>query len=255
MTKIVKYNQILTIIIADIFLSVPSFAQTQVAPQQIEKIEVKGLRDPGMMPYKEAYAYLQKINANPHDKIAVRMRVVPVDKNLSLRDIKITLQGDKTSRVIPIADDGLIEVPLEKALIEDNAEFISNQKKNSLQVHVNVDVLLPSNGALRYRYLSDALNQARDSVKSIVPWYVRWLVPNSWNAVDIEFAEPGKATAAIMATSGKQVFRADKDKLIKLLLDDYLITENPEVVFSTPPTRIGAGMINDMLSYQAQKSE
>jgi Protein of unknown function (DUF2987) len=256
MIKIIKHNQIVTLICSSVCFSVSTFAQTtEAVPQQIEKIEISGLRSPDMMPYKDAYEYLQKLNQKPHDKIAVRMRIVPQNKNLSLHDIKITLRGDKTNRAIPIADDGLIEVPLEKALVDDNAEFVTNQKKNSLQVHVNIDVSLPTNSPLRYRYLSEALVQARDSVKQIVPWYVRWLVPNNWNAVEIEFAEGSAATATVMAVNGKQVFRSGKENKIKMLLEDYLISENPEVVFSTPPKSIGAGSISDMLSYAAQKPE
>lgn len=255
MIKIVQYKQIVTLFIATAIFSISAIAQTQEVPEKIEKIEVKGMRSPDMMPYKDAYEYLQKLNEKPHDKIAVRMRIVPQNKKLALSDIKITLQGDKTNRSIPIAADGLIEVPFEKALLDDNAEFMTNQKKDSIAVHMTIDVLSPVNGLLRYRYLSEALTQARDSVKQMIPWYARWLVPNSWNAVEIEFAEGAKGSATVAAASGKQVFRAGKDNLIKMLLDDYLISENPEVTFSTPPKRIGAGLIPDMLSFKAQKPE
>jgi Protein of unknown function (DUF2987) len=255
MNKITAYNQIVIILFVAAVFPVSVIAQTEAVPQQVEKVEVSRLRSPDMMPYKDAYEYLQTLNAKPHDKIAVRMRIAPSDKKTKLSDIEITLQGDKTNRLIPIAEDGLIEVPLEKALVEDNAEFITNQKKDSLIVEMAIDVLPPVSGPLRYRYLADALVQARDSVKSMIPWYVRWLVPNSWNAVEIEFAEGTAATATVMAAKGQQVFRMSKDNKIKVLLDDYLISENPEVVFSTPPKRIGAGLIPDMLSYMAQKPE
>jgi Protein of unknown function (DUF2987) len=255
MIKITKCNQIVAVFIASTIISLTALAQTEVTPQLLEIIEVKGMRSPDMMPYKDAYDYLQKLNEKPHDKIAVRMRIVPQDKKIALSDIKITLQGDKTTRAIPIAADGLIEVPFEKALLDDNAEFMTNQKKDSIAVHVTIDVLSPVNGPLRYRYLAEALTQARDSVKQMVPWYVRWLVPNSWNAVEVEFAEGATGSATVMAAHGKQVFRAAKDNKIKILLDDYLISENPEVAFSMPPKRIGAGLISDMLSYTAHKPE
>lgn len=255
MKKIVKYNQILTLFIVAGMHSVAAIAQTEEAPQQMDKIEVKGMRSPDMMPYKDAYEYLRKLNEKPHDKIAVRMRIVPQDKKVALSDIKITLQGDKTDRSIPIAADGLIEVPFEKVLLDDNAEFITNQKKDSIAVHVSIEVLPPANGPLRYRYLSEALTQARDSVKQMVPWYVRWLVPNSWNAVELEFADGAIGSATVMAANGKQVFLGGKENKIKMLLDDHLISENPEVVFSTPPKSIGAGLISDLLSYTAQKPE
>jgi hypothetical protein len=256
MIKIIKYNQLVMLCLVCVTFSLSAHAQTSVdSPQQVEQIQVSALRDPGMMPYKDAYAYLQKLNATPHDKIAVRMRIVSNDDKIPLQDIKIRLQGDKTNRPIPIAEGGLIEIPLEKALLDDNADFISNQKKGVLGVHVNIEVLLPSSGTIRYRYLSEALEQARDMVKGIVPWYVRWFVPNNWNAVNIEFAQVDKATATVMAAKGKQVFAAGKDRTIKLLLDDYLITENPEVIFSRSPKRIGASMLSDMLTYTAQKSE
>ncbi len=255
MLIIIQYKQIVTLFLTSAIFSFCAVAQAEEAPQKIEKIEVKGLRDPGMMAYKDAYTYLQKMNASPHDKIAVRMRIVPQDKKLPLSDVKITLEGDKTKRLIPIAEDGLIEVPLDKALIDDNAEFLSNQKKDALRLHVTVEVLLPASGPLRYRYLSDALNQARDTVKNIVPWYVRWMVPNNWNAVWIDFAQGASATTTVLASSGKQVFRADKDGHMHFLLDDHLITENAELIFSAPPKKIGAGMINDLQSYTAQKPE
>jgi Protein of unknown function (DUF2987) len=253
--KIIAYNQILILFSVCAFFSVSVSAQSEEVQQRVEKVEVSRLRSPDMMPYKDAYDYLQKLNEKPHDKIAVRMRIVPNDKKTTLSDIKITLQGDKTSRSIPIAEDGLIEVPLEKALLDDNAEFITNQKKDSMAVHISIDVLPTANGPLRYRYLAEALVQARDSVKSMIPWYVRWLVPNSWNAVEIEFAEGAAGTATVMAAKSKQVFRTGTDSKIKILLDDYLISENPEVVFSTPPKSIGAGLIPDMLSHTAQKPE
>jgi hypothetical protein len=256
MIKIVEYNQIVMTLFAGVFFSVSAIAQTaEEAPQQVEKIEVNAMRDPGMMPYKEAYAYLQKLNATPHDKIAVRMRIVSNDNKIPLQDIKIRLQGDKTLRPIPIGEEGLIDIPLEKALIDDNADFISNQKKGVLGVHVNVEVLLPASGTIRYRYLAEALEQARDSVKGMVPWYVRWFVPNNWNAVDVEFEKNTPGTATVLAANGKQVFRADNAGHLNMLLNDHLITENPEVVFSTPPKKIGAGMINEMMSYKAQKPE
>ncbi len=256
MTKIVKYNQIVMVIVAMAFFSALAVAQTtEEAPQKIEKIEVKGMREPAIMPYKEAYKMLTSLQASAHDKVAIRVRVFSSNKTVKLSDIKINLVGDRNSQPIAISEDGLIEVPLSQALLDDNAEFITNQKKGSMGGTVNIDIVPPTNGPLRYRYLAEALDQARDAVKGFVPWYMRWLVPNNWNAVDIEFATNAAETATVKSVKGKQVFRAGDNHTISILLEDFLINENPEVVFSSPPKRIGAGLINEMLSYTAQKPE
>jgi hypothetical protein len=180
---------------------------------------------------------------------------VPINKQLQLSDIKINLQGDKTNQAIPIAADGEIEVPISTALIDDHAEFVTNQKKDSIRVEVTLGVLPPANGPVRYRYLADALGQVRDSVKGFVPWYLRWLVPNNFNEVNIEFNEGAEGQVTVLAAAGKQVFKADKKNKIALPIDEKLINENPEVVFSSQPLRISAGYLPDMLSYKAQKPE
>ncbi|MGB8338178.1 MAG: hypothetical protein WCD07_09005 [Burkholderiales bacterium] len=128
------------------------------------------MRAPSMMPYKHAYDFFQMIKEKPHDKIAMRTRVFVSDKKIKLSDVKINLVGDKNSRPIPITDDGLIEVPILKAFLDDNSEFISNQKKNSMGVTGTVEIILPANGPIRYSYLTDALAQTRDAIKGFLPF-------------------------------------------------------------------------------------
>ncbi|MGB8338177.1 MAG: hypothetical protein WCD07_09010 [Burkholderiales bacterium] len=59
------------------------------------------------------------------------------------------------------------------------------------------------------------------------------------NEVEIDFAEGVAGTVTVIAAAGKQVFKTNKKGEIALLMDDKLLNENSEALFSPSTLRAG----------------
>ncbi len=236
MNKNIQYNQYVAILLFSCALASPAFSQQEMDAEKVEKIEVTGMKDPSTLPYKFAYDYLEKYYSQPHDRIALNIRVMVDDAKKKSADLKIRLVGKTVDVPIPITPDGRVEIPFSKAILDDDAEFITNRKKGlGGKVEIGISLVVPPGTTLHYSDLVAALAQTRSAAKGFMPWWIGWLLPTELNAVQVAFDAPANQTATVMASAGNKIFRANEKGTIVIVLDDRLYAENPKIVLSAAP--------------------
>lgn len=221
-----------------------AFAQAESAPapgaQSIERVEVRELRDPALMPYKDAYEMLSKFQqSGKYPLVDLKISVASSNKAITPASIKLTLVGDTLNIPIPLAADGRVQVPLLPEALRDNAEIVSNQPKKSLSAHIEFIHRLPPGQRYVYRDVMAALPQAQSALREFVPWYLRWLAP-SFGAAEFRFAEGVKATATLQNENGTvaEKIQADERGRIRIRMQKDWLAGDMQIVLSDPPLEI-----------------
>jgi len=201
-----------------------------------EKLVVKGVRDPAIMPYADAYKFFSQVDRVEHDKVRMRMQVKSADKSVKSSDIHIRLVGDNTDIEVPLGEEGDIDVPRSEAALADKAEFVTNQKKDSLQVHLTLTPNLPAAGHVSYADALASADQARRLVKEIVPWYFRLLISDP-NAMRACFEREG-GEAALLTGSGSETLAVKGKRQCAVVPLDPKQGERWQAVALSPPYKL-----------------
>ncbi len=201
-----------------------------------EKLVVKGVRDPAIMPYADAYKFFSQIDRVEHDKVRMRMQVKSADKSVKPTDIRVRLIGDNTDIDVPLGEEGDIEVPRSEAALADKAEFVTNQKKDSLQVHLTLTPNLPVADQVSYADALASADQARRLVKEIVPWYFRLLISDP-NAMRACFEREG-GEAALIAGDKREALAVKGKRQCAVFALDPKHGERWQAVALNPPYKL-----------------
>ena len=139
-------------------------------------VEVKALRDPAIMPYKQAYEMLTSIQKATQDKVKVLVRVTAKTQK-TIPDLHIRLESNETRLPVPVSENGIVDIPLSAKAYAEGAEFVTNQKKSTLSAHITLIPNLPANG-FQASEVQDSLNASIKAMREFVPWYYRIFIPN-----------------------------------------------------------------------------
>lgn len=150
---------------------------SQPAETTAPAIEVKALRDPAIMPYKQAYEMLTGIQKATQDKVKVIIRVLASGTRQQIPDLQIRLESDENRWPVPVSDKGIIDVPVIAKAYTEGAEFVTNQKKGSLGADLTLVPVLPQDG-FSAAQLRDSLDAGRTALRELVPWYYRIFISN-----------------------------------------------------------------------------
>jgi hypothetical protein len=177
MNKLNIHMQIIAGFICGAVLIAHANAQDSAAAAaaEMQKIEITGVRDPALMPYKEAYDTLTRLNKAGAGRVDLVIRVVSSVTKQPIPNLALTLRGDTTYENVPVTPDGVVMVPLNQQAYADNAEFITNQKKGSLGVHIHLVPKLAAQN-ITYAELLKTIDAARRARAELVPWYARLFV-------------------------------------------------------------------------------
>ncbi len=219
-----------------------AFAEADTAPavgaQSVERVEVRELRDPALMPYKDAYEMLSKFQqSGKYPLVDLKISVTSSNKAVKPTAINLTLVGDTMNVPIPLAADGRVQVPLLPEALRDNAEIVSNQPKKSLAAHIEFIHRLPNSRSYIYRDVMAALPQAESALREFVPWYLRWLAP-SFGAAEFRFAEGVKATATLHNGTRVEKIQADERGRIRIRLQKDWLAGDTQIALSDTPLEI-----------------
>lgn len=207
-------------------------AADQSAPVT-DSVVVKGVRDPAIMPYADAYKFQTQVSQVPHDKVRMRLQVKSNDKAVAPADIRIRLSGDNTDIPVPLGPEGDVEIPLSAEALADKAEFVTNQKKGSLAVHLSLSPKLAEDGRIEYTDALASFDQARLLMKEIIPWYFRLLIPNP-NALRVCFEREGGRAELITPAGPQPLEIKGKRQCAVLALDADEAAQRMALVFSPP---------------------
>ena len=149
---------------------------TGPAPAEpVPTVETRGVRDPAMLPYADAYRMLSRVEHVGEGRVGFAIRVVSAQTGQPLPDLAIALQGENTFDKLALDDRGFVTVPLDRRYVDDKAEFVSNKKKGSIKAHMTILPLLPREN-LTYADLAATFAAGKRAVAELVPWYLRLFV-------------------------------------------------------------------------------
>lgn len=213
-------------------------AQSAQAPaaDEVATVQVKGVRDPEIMPYKDAYEFMTRLKKAGGERVEPIVRVVSASTKKPVAGLEVTLQGDNTFERVAVTPEGRVTMPISEAALADKAEFVSNQKKGALETHVFLRPKLPPEG-LTYADIVASIEGAQRVRKELVPWYLRLFVP-SVKAVAICYPDKSRALAVSQTSQAtrpastehfdklneEKVFCADFEAGERLLARDSVIS-------------------------------
>ncbi|NRR29268.1 hypothetical protein HSX11_03620 [Oxalobacteraceae bacterium] len=166
-------------------------AAPAIPAEPVPSIQVTGVRDPAILPYKTAYDFLSKVRSASEDHVQLQIRVLSSKSKEPLPGLDISLVGEHTFEKLKISPDGFITVPMSREALVDNAEFVTNQKKGALQVHFFLVPKLPPDN-IKYADVVRTIKAAQAARVVIFPWYMRILIP-SINGIGLCYADPAQA--------------------------------------------------------------
>ncbi|MFZ3004204.1 MAG: hypothetical protein WA071_28100 [Undibacterium umbellatum] len=164
-----------------------SSASAAEATDELPSVEVKAVRDPAILPYKTAYELISKVRAASKDKVEILIRVISNKTHAPIPNLDIYLDSKETRKKLDISPTGYITVPLDPVAYAEGAEFVTNQKKGSMEAHVLLVPKLPKD-VFKYADISESIDAAQLAIKELVPWYLRLFMP-SVNSIGICYAD------------------------------------------------------------------
>jgi hypothetical protein len=145
-------------------------------------------------------------NDNVPRSIAPGLRVSRRKDGIPVPNLLIQFSSNGTTTPLPLQSGfaRLDELPVTDDL---QAEFLSNQRKGSLQIEILLTVELKDRQHFSYGELMQAIDDGNKVRSKVVPWYLHLLVPK-FQEVAACFAGEG-GTATVGARDGQRAITAN----------------------------------------------
>jgi len=157
----------------------------------VQGVEVKGVKDPALMPYRKAYDLVNGAGQSGGRLVQFLIRVTSSESHEPMADLSLRLVGENTDARVPISPAGFVDLPMNKAFYADNADIVANKK--SLNVDVTVVPRLPAT-EIRFADLIEATSAGQAAIARLVPWYVRLVMP-SLHGVSLCYSAAGQGVS------------------------------------------------------------
>lgn len=175
----------------------PAFGQSEGSGEPpMQSIQISGMRDPALLPYADV-VMLRKVFSAASDGTTIR----PGIKVSSRRDG----QPVKNLRVTFAAEGRETELPLKSGYVllselpetgDAQAEFLTNQRKGSLRMEILLTVELKDAQHFSLGELTRAIDDGKRIRRSLLPWYLRLIVPK-FDRAAVCFADAGGAATIV----------------------------------------------------------
>lgn len=138
----------------------------------IQTVEVRGVRDPALMPYEKAYDFLTRLRKIGDGRVDMAIRVLSARTLQPVPGLEIFLKGEKTHRPLALSPEGFLTMVLDPAYLQDKAAILTNKPKGSIVVEYYFVPTLPAD-ALRYGDIAASIAAGKRAFREAIPWYVR----------------------------------------------------------------------------------
>jgi hypothetical protein len=193
-----------------LFATASAPAQQAAAEETVMPgVEVRHVKDPGLMPYRKAYDIISRVNAAAQGKVELRLKVLSTAKHEPLPDLEVRLSGTRDFGAIGIQPDGTLDFPMDEDAAKDDADLISNQKKGTLEVTATFVPIFKTDAPLSYGDIQAAIEAARRVRKEIMPWYWRAVTPNI-GTLSLCYPRPTEVLR-LTSASGEATRNADRE--------------------------------------------
>lgn len=216
-------------------------AQTPETPADpdMQTVKVTGVRDPAMMPYRDAYELLTELNKVSAGNMEFVIRILSKETRAPIADLELALRGENTFERVPVDADGRVTVPLNERAYADKADFVSNQKNGSIQVAFHFVPKLPAE-RVTYADMVASIEAGQRARNVLVPWYLRLFV-GQVKTLGLCYPDSGRQIQLSGATQQMRpanIDHAEDGGKVKLYCARFGLKENDlagETVISAPP--------------------
>ena len=215
-------------------LGISSAHAEEPSVTQLEGTKVEWIRDPDIVPYKNAYHFFEDYSECP--AMQPRFNVQKSDK-FDIANLRIELVGDKTNLDVPVnAEQRTLDVPNSREALDDKAEFLVNQKRGVVKVAVDAVMKLPTSLSIHYRDLMDAVEQANRCEKKVAPLVVR-LARSDYSGIRLRFGQDGRG-ATVKLADGSLGWTTNESGDIFMAAEPALLKSNPAIELSAMPKAV-----------------
>ena len=218
----------------------PASPVPELAATPMETIIVKSAKNAAVMPYDDVYERLKRMQDSKLDRIRLQIKISPAREDLKLADVRIALVNDSASVSLPIAADGLIDVPLRSDLYKTDAEIRSNQPKGSLRASITLGVGWDGGKEIPYAEIEETVRQFQRGGKDLMGWFAYLVFFPSFERfeVPVQYQRAHGQTMKVMKDGRViETYGVDDKGLLKFRLKREWATLQPTLVFSEAPPK------------------
>lgn len=185
--------------------------------------------DLARLPYAQLLRIAQSDARAKPDAESYKLRIQSRNPNVTPKDLKLFLDVKDAPLVLVVDNDGFIEVPHKKELVEQNPDLVANQPRGSLNIFVDLEVPKVSppqikDGKVAYQELFRPLVEIQTEMRKVDPTF--GLTGQQQFVLEIETGEePIKITRAF----GARTYRPNSRGKVYMIMESYLYEENPQV--------------------------
>mgnify|MGYP001161450472 FL=1 len=206
----------------------PGFAQEE---RSFETLSGRPLYQSSLarLPYRQLIKIAQSDSRSEVDSESYRLRIESRNSLVSSQDIELYLDVEDAPIILVVDNDGFVEVPFSKKMMELNPDLVANQPKGTLNIFVDleipkVDAPKIKDGKVDYRELFRPLIAIQKEMRKVDPIFGLAGQQQFVLEVDTE-GTPLKITREL----GSRPFRPNEDGKIYMILESYLYEENPTI--------------------------
>jgi len=190
------------------------------------------------IPYKAMDDLSQIAAGADQSRLFVQVFVSSRNKAVQASDIALVIQSASQGKInVALGTNGqVLNFPHRKELVRENPFIIANQPKGTLNLYLRYEVPPVEELTFKYSRLGNASAEANKMIKSQAG-LMSWVAPKSQGVVFV-FPKESKAKVSIRAAAGSKEFTADDKGLVKLKLENTLLSENPDVQLSEKPQMV-----------------
>ena len=180
------------------------------------------------LPYRQLIKIAQSDGGSKPDAETYKLRIKSQNPKVESKDIELFLNLKEGPMVVVVNDQGFLEIPHNKELLEANPELVANQPRGTLNIFVDIEVpkVSPPNivdGKVKYQELFRPLVEIQNEMRKVDPTFG---LGGQQFVLEIETdEEPIKITR----TLGARTFRPNSRGKVYMIMEAYLYEENPDV--------------------------
>jgi hypothetical protein len=181
------------------------------------------------LPYQQLLRIAQSDARAKSDAASYKLRIQSRNPKITPKDIELFLDVKDKPLVLVIDNDGFVEVPHNKELVDANPDLVANQPRGSLNIFVDLEVPRVSppeikDGKVAYQELFRPLVEIQAEMRKVDPTF--GLSGQQQFVLEIETGEkPIKITRDL----GSRTFRPNARGKVYMIMEAYLYEENPQV--------------------------
>jgi len=185
--------------------------------------------DLARLPYEQLLRIAQSDARAKPDAPSYKLRIQSRNPKVTPKDIELFLDVKDKPLVLVVDNDGFLEVPHTKELVDANPDLVANQPRGSLNIFVDLEVPRVSppeikDGKVAYQELFRPLVEIQGEMRKVDPTF--GLSGQQQFVLEIE---TGKEPIKITRAFGARTYRPNARGKVYMIMESYLYEENPQV--------------------------